>query len=298
MVPLLGCETRGLTRSRWGTECSVWDVRWGLLPGPTRAELGGDQGACVDGCRAGRRPGRLRALNRVIRYGLFPYFYSHRRLTTAFIRGPGDYVPAGRIGSDGSASGAEARQTHHCTHVVLQIWHMRRADIRLRHEDEPSLKHDQDLRANRPEHTRTQQAYVPQNLARQQRHAPDIQGILHSRAVELDTLFAHEAKLHWKARPRVPVSAAVHSHVITPLMRHRAFQYPYVLAFEPTFGNVEAGSMSQVIQGNHLRCLFTDTPPSLQQAYSRMSLSSYNGGGGSPGPGSGPMPLTHVPGNR
>ena len=62
-----------------------------------------------------------------------------------------------------------------------------------------------------------------------------------------------------------------------------AFQYPYVLAFEPTFveiRNVETGSMSQVIQGNNLRCLFTDTPPSLQQAYPRMSrssLSSYNG---------------------
>lgn len=62
-----------------------------------------------------------------------------------------------------------------------------------------------------------------------------------------------------------------------------AFQYPYVLAFEPTFveiRNVETGSMSQVIQGNNLRCLFTDTPPSLQQAYTRMSrssLSSYNG---------------------
>ncbi|KAH9000096.1 CNH-domain-containing protein [Lactarius akahatsu] len=55
------------------------------------------------------------------------------------------------------------------------------------------------------------------------------------------------------------------------------------LAFEPTFveiRNVETGSMSQVIQGNNLRCLFTDTPPSLQQAYTRMSrssLSSYNG---------------------
>ena len=57
-----------------------------------------------------------------------------------------------------------------------------------------------------------------------------------------------------------------------------------MLAFEPTFveiRNVETGSMSQVIQGNNLRCLFTDTPPSLQQAYTRMSrssLSSYNNG--------------------
>ena len=79
-------------------------------------------------------------------------------------------------------------------------------------------------------------------------------------------------------------------------MRHIAFQYPYVLAFEPTFveiRNVETGSMSQVIQGNNLLCLFTDTPASLQQAYPRMSrssLSSYRRGssGGSPGPGPGP----------
>ena len=66
-----------------------------------------------------------------------------------------------------------------------------------------------------------------------------------------------------------------------------AFQYPYVLAFEPTFveiRNVETGSMSQVIQGNNLCCLSTDTPPSLRQAYTRMprsSLLSYNNG--SPG---------------
>ncbi|KAF8268770.1 CNH domain-containing protein [Lactarius quietus] len=65
-----------------------------------------------------------------------------------------------------------------------------------------------------------------------------------------------------------------------------AFQYPYVLAFEPTFveiRNVETGSMSQVIQGNNLRCLFTDTPPSLQQAYPRMSRSSLSSYNGSPG---------------
>ena len=72
-------------------------------------------------------------------------------------------------------------------------------------------------------------------------------------------------------------------------MRHIAFQYPYVLAFEPTFveiRNVETDSMIQVIQGNNLLCLFTDTPPLLQHVYPRMSrssLSSYNGGS-SPGP--------------
>ena len=47
--------------------------------------------------------------------------------------------------------------------------------------------------------------------------------------------------------------------------------------------NVEAGSMSQVIQVNNLCCMFTDTPPSLQQACPRMSrgsLSPYNNGSG------------------
>lgn len=42
-------------------------------------------------------------------------------------------------------------------------------------------------------------------------------------------------------------------------------RYPYVLAFEPTFveiRHVDTGLMSQVIQGNNLRLLFADTPPS------------------------------------
>ena len=60
-----------------------------------------------------------------------------------------------------------------------------------------------------------------------------------------------------------------------------AFQYPYVLAFEPTFveiRNVETGSMSQVIQGNNLRCLFADTPPSMRRSRtSQSSFSSHNG---------------------
>ena len=66
-------------------------------------------------------------------------------------------------------------------------------------------------------------------------------------------------------RPTLPCNS---SHA-----RPLAFQNPYVLAFEPIFveiRNVETGSMSQVIQGNNLRYLFTDTPPSLQQAYPRM----------------------------
>jgi hypothetical protein len=50
-----------------------------------------------------------------------------------------------------------------------------------------------------------------------------------------------------------------------------AFQHQYVLVFGgPHFveiRNVETGSMSQVIQGNNIHCLFTNTPPSLQQAH-------------------------------
>ncbi|KAG9312999.1 CNH-domain-containing protein [Chiua virens] len=44
-----------------------------------------------------------------------------------------------------------------------------------------------------------------------------------------------------------------------------AMRYPYVMAFEPTFveiRHVETGVISQVIQGNNLRLLFADTPPS------------------------------------
>ena len=50
-----------------------------------------------------------------------------------------------------------------------------------------------------------------------------------------------------------------------------------MLAFEPTFveiRNVETGSMSQVIQGNNLRCLYTDSP--LQHSHSRHSQSSFS----------------------
>ncbi|KAI5834142.1 CNH-domain-containing protein [Schizophyllum commune Tattone D] len=46
-----------------------------------------------------------------------------------------------------------------------------------------------------------------------------------------------------------------------------ALHEPYVLAFEPSFveiRHIETGHMSQVIQGNNLRLLFADTPPSVQ----------------------------------
>jgi len=57
-----------------------------------------------------------------------------------------------------------------------------------------------------------------------------------------------------------------------------ALHYPYVLAFEPTFveiRHVETGSMAQIIQGNNLRLLFADTPPSTMNG-------SSNAGGYSP----------------
>ncbi|KAI0315023.1 CNH domain-containing protein [Amylostereum chailletii] len=58
-----------------------------------------------------------------------------------------------------------------------------------------------------------------------------------------------------------------------------ALHYPYVLAFEPTFveiRNVETGAMAQIIQGNNLRCLFTDVPSSPSPSRSSYP-SSLNG---------------------
>lgn len=51
-----------------------------------------------------------------------------------------------------------------------------------------------------------------------------------------------------------------------------ALHYPYVLAFESTFveiRHVETGSMAQIIQGNNLRLLFADTPPSTMNGVSQ-----------------------------
>jgi len=56
-----------------------------------------------------------------------------------------------------------------------------------------------------------------------------------------------------------------------------ALHYPYVLAFEPTFveiRHVETGSMAQIIQGNNLRLLFADTPPSTTNGANHVG--SYN----------------------
>jgi hypothetical protein len=65
--------------------------------------------------------------------------------------------------------------------------------VRIRRQDQLALKHDQDLRANRPECTRAQQTEIPQTPARRKRHAADIQELLYPRAVELDTFLAHKA---------------------------------------------------------------------------------------------------------
>ncbi|KZT27934.1 CNH-domain-containing protein [Neolentinus lepideus HHB14362 ss-1] len=64
-----------------------------------------------------------------------------------------------------------------------------------------------------------------------------------------------------------------------------ALRYPYVLAFEPTFveiRHVETGSMAQVIQGNNLRCLFADTPPSATNTSSQFHYNPYPGHGYDP----------------
>jgi hypothetical protein len=57
-----------------------------------------------------------------------------------------------------------------------------------------------------------------------------------------------------------------------------ALHYPYVLAFEPTFveiRHVETGSMSQIIQGNNLRLLFADTPPSTTNGAHQSNFNPY-----------------------
>ncbi|EJD07321.1 CNH-domain-containing protein [Fomitiporia mediterranea MF3/22] len=61
--------------------------------------------------------------------------------------------------------------------------------------------------------------------------------------------------------------------------RSFALYYPYVLAFEPTFvevRHVETGALTQIVQGNNLRCLFAEAPPST--THSKQSL--YPGSNG------------------
>jgi len=79
-----------------------------------------------------------------------------------------------------------------------------------------------------------------------------------------------------------------------------ALHYPYVLAFEPTFveiRHVETGLMSQVIQGNNLRLLFADTPPSTTNTASPTSHNPLYPGGHGYKP-YGPMPPANAYGSR
>ncbi|KAK4689351.1 RHO1 GDP-GTP exchange protein 1/2, partial [Tremellales sp. Uapishka_1] len=66
----------------------------------------------------------------------------------------------------------------------------------------------------------------------------------------------------WRARPKW---AIIWEGAPTAF----ALQYPYVIAFEPTFvevHHVETGHLVQIIPGNNISCLFADTPPSTINA--------------------------------
>ncbi|KII85858.1 hypothetical protein PLICRDRAFT_56335 [Plicaturopsis crispa FD-325 SS-3] len=76
-----------------------------------------------------------------------------------------------------------------------------------------------------------------------------------------------------------------------------ALHYPYVLAFESTFveiRHVETGFMSQVIQGNNLRLLFADTPPSTTNT----AAAYYNPYQGVPAPAYNPYGAPNSFGSR
>jgi hypothetical protein len=60
-----------------------------------------------------------------------------------------------------------------------------------------------------------------------------------------------------------------------------ALHEPYVLAFEPAFveiRHIETGLMSQVIQGNNLRLLFADNPPSVTNGGAQYPQNAMTGG--------------------
>ena len=71
--------------------------------------------------------------------------------------------------------------------------------------------------------------------------------------------------VYWEGSP---TGFGMYNHIRWSITRTHptpALHYPYVLAFEPTFveiRHVDTGSMAQIIQGNNLRLLFADTPPS------------------------------------
>ena len=69
---------------------------------------------------------------------------------------------------------------------------------------------------------------------------------------------------------------------LTEVSRPIALHYPYVLAFDPTFvevRHVETGAMAQVIQGNNLRCLFAEAPPSTTHSKANLYNNGHNGYG-------------------
>ena len=87
----------------------------------------------------------------------------------------------------------------------------------------------------------------------------------------------------WRSRPRWAivwegVPTAFGELSCSPIRRGRerqrrrliaALQYPYVIAFEPTFvevHHVETGHLVQIIPGHNISCLFADTPPSRVNA--------------------------------
>ena len=71
--------------------------------------------------------------------------------------------------------------------------------------------------------------------------------------------------VHWEGLPTGFGKSDAHRVNLAELIAAIALHFPYVLAFEPTFvevRHVETGILSQVIQGNNLRLLFADAPPS------------------------------------
>jgi len=78
-------------------------------------------------------------------------------------------------------------------------------------------------------------------------------------------------KSGWRARKRFIVHWEGHP-------KSFALHYPYVLAFEPTFievRDVESGRLMQIIQGNNLRCIFAEAPPSTTHGASMFYNAAY-----------------------
>ncbi|KAK8853072.1 hypothetical protein IAR55_003773 [Kwoniella newhampshirensis] len=99
----------------------------------------------------------------------------------------------------------------------------------------------------------------------------------------------------WRSRPKW---AIVWEGVPTAF----ALQYPYVVAFEPTFievHHVETGHLVQIIPGSNIQCLFADTPPSRVNAPApppNRQLMYPPSGGGPPYGRTPPTPGVGIPG--